>query len=365
MNNRERIFSALQLKQPDRVPIFDYFDKAPLIKISNVLFGNDTPMKVSTMAGVDGAVTDLDYQYMDLQIRVIKALDLDAIITWQNIKCEKLPGKSDFIKDRFGIVYRTSEHGVPIPMEGPVKDKFDLDKIATFEPFPEEFDLIDYYKERAPERVLLFDIGDPFRMCWYLMGSMEKFLPLIIIEPDFVLKLSRIAAELLKKTVEMAIERGAEVIFMEGDLAFRENILMSKDQFMRFVNVFNHEICEVAHKRGVPIIKHSDGNIWPILDELIEAGFDGIHPIEPQAMDIKEVKNHLRDKACVCGNIDCADLLVTGDPNEVVAKVKDTIKDAAPGGGYILTSSNSIHPGCNAENVVTMFNTAKKHGVYT
>ena len=82
----------------------------------------------------------------------------------------------------------------------------------------------------------------------------------------------------------------------------------------------------------MPIIKRTDGNIWPILDGLLEAGFDGIHPIQPQCMDIKQVK--------------------------------DMIRKAAPGGGYILSSSNSVHPGCKGENVVAMFEAAKKYGTY-
>jgi uroporphyrinogen decarboxylase len=57
-------------------------------------------------------------------------------------------------------------------------------------------------------------------------------------------------------------------------------------------------------------------------------------------------------------------LLPFGTEEEVDAVVKDTIQKVAPGGGYILSSSNSIHPGCKAENVITMFKAAKKYGTY-
>ena len=114
----------------------------------------------------------------------------------------------------------------------------------------------------------------------------------------------------------------------------------------------------------MPIIKHTDGNLWPILNDLVEVGFDGIHPIQPQCMDIKEVKEQLRGKACVLGNIDCTYLLPFGSEEEVVATVRDTICKAAPGGGYILSSSNSVHPGCKGENVVAMFQAARKYGSY-
>jgi len=76
------------------------------------------------------------------------------------------------------------------------------------------------------------------------------------------------------------------------------------------------------------------------------------------------VKEHLRGKACVLGNIDCTYLLSFGEKEAVVESVKETIRQAAPGGGYILSSSNSIHPGCKGENVIAMFEAAKKYGVY-
>jgi uroporphyrinogen decarboxylase len=103
---------------------------------------------------------------------------------------------------------------------------------------------------------------------------------------------------------------------------------------------------------------------WPILNDLLEVGFDGIHPIQPQSMDIAKVKEHMRDKACVLGNIDCTYLLPFGTKEEVVEAVKDTLRKAAPNGGYILSSSNSIHPGCKGENVIAMFEATKKYGRY-
>jgi len=114
----------------------------------------------------------------------------------------------------------------------------------------------------------------------------------------------------------------------------------------------------------VKAVKHSDGNVWPILDDFIEVGFDGYHPVQPQSMDIGEVKTHLSGRACVIGNIDCRDLLVSGTEDEVEKSVRETIEAAAPGGGYIISSSNSIHPGCRPENYVAMLRAAQKYGGY-
>ena len=81
-------------------------------------------------------------------------------------------------------------------------------------------------------------------------------------------------------------------------------------------------------------------------------------------MDIGEVKASLKGRAAVLGNIDCSFLLPFGSEEEVEDSVRDTIRTAAPGGGYIISSSNSIHPGVKPENYIAMVKAARKYGAY-
>jgi len=81
-------------------------------------------------------------------------------------------------------------------------------------------------------------------------------------------------------------------------------------------------------------------------------------------MDIGEIKKDFWKKTCRLGNIDCGFLLVLGSPDEVRQSVKETIAQAAPGGGYIISSSNSIHPGCKPENYLAMVEAAREYGHY-
>ncbi len=364
MNNRERFLTAVKLQEPDRVPCVDWFDQASILNTAKVLMGEEFPEMKTMQSVVDHTIDDDAYAYHDLQIEIIKRLDLDAIVAWALKDFEPLAGKEDLVKDGYGIVWRMTQHGEPVPVEGPVKQAGDLKKIAEIKPSHNDFKLLEYFKENAPDRVLVFGVVDPFRLSWSLLGAMEKLLPLYVMDPDFCLQLTRITTDLVKQELELAIEKGAEVIVLEGDLAFKANTFMSKDHYRRFLKPFHQELCELAHKRDVPVIKHSDGNIWLIIDDLIEAGCDGIHPIEPQCLDIAEVKKHINGKACIIGNIDCMHLLPFGAEEEVIASVKETIQKAAPGGGYILSSSNSIHPGCKGENTIAMFEATKKYGAY-
>jgi uroporphyrinogen decarboxylase len=100
------------------------------------------------------------------------------------------------------------------------------------------------------------------------------------------------------------------------------------------------------------------------MEHMVQSGFDGIHPIQPQCMDIGEVKAKYGNRICLMGNIDCTYLLPAGTPEQVEQAVKETIRVAAPGGGYIISSSNTIHPSCKGENYVALVKAARKYGNY-
>jgi uroporphyrinogen decarboxylase len=82
-------------------------------------------------------------------------------------------------------------------------------------------------------------------------------------------------------------------------------------------------------------------------------------------MHLKKVKEYCGDRLCLLGNIDCVELLPYGTPAEVDEAVRQAIEDAGAGGGLIICSSNSLHPGVNPENCIAMFEATKKYGLYS
>ena len=113
-----------------------------------------------------------------------------------------------------------------------------------------------------------------------------------------------------------------------------------------------------------PIIKHSDGNIWSIIEKLVATGIDGIGPLEPAAdMDLFRVKQQYGDRVCVMGNID-VDLLSRGSEDDVRESIKDLIARVSKGGGHILSSGNSITSSVQPNNFKAMIDTAREFGRY-
>jgi uroporphyrinogen decarboxylase len=140
-------------------------------------------------------------------------------------------------------------------------------------------------------------------------------------------------------------------------------MLMSMEHFRDYIKPYKKEIVEYAHAKGLKCMKHSDGNMWALVDELIDIGFDGFHPVQPQCMNLAEVKAWFDGRVCMFGNVDCLDLLVFGTPDMVDEAVKQCIAEGSHGGGHILCSSNSLHPGVLPENALAMFRAAKTYGL--
>ena len=203
-----------------------------------------------------------------------------------------------------------------------------------------------------------------FTYGWVLVG-MENLLTFFRTDPEFARKLLDISAEYHLRVAELAIELGVDAIMCGDDLAYKTGLMMSRKDFQEFLLPHYKRIIELVHNKKVPFIKHCDGNIWEILDLFVEAGIDAINPLEPVAgMDIGEVKQKYGDRICLIGNIDCGDLLCRKTPKEVEKVVKETIRIAAPAGGYILSSSNAIQAAVKPENYQAMILATKKYGKY-
>ena len=184
-------------------------------------------------------------------------------------------------------------------------------------------------------------------------------------EPEFAEAVMDVVAETTEKVARNAVRAGADIVTLGDDYAATHGPMFSREHFQRLVLPRMQRVVDAIHEEGGIVVKHSDGNLWPILDLIVDSGVEGINPIEPVAnMDIGEVKQKYGDRVCIVGNIDCGDLLSNGTTEQVDATVKKCIQDAAKGGGFMLCSSNSIHSSVNPDNYVAMVRAGQKYGKY-
>lgn len=153
---------------------------------------------------------------------------------------------------------------------------------------------------------------------------------------------------------------GFDLVWTADDIAGKNGMLVSPKMFRE--RILPH-IRRVAENISIPWIFHSDGNLSAVLDDLMDLGITGLHPIEPGAMDIREVKRRYGKRLCLIGNVD-VHTLSAGTPADVEAEVTGLLRDVAPGGGYMLSSGNSVAAYCRIENVRTMADTLHRLGTY-
>lgn len=147
------------------------------------------------------------------------------------------------------------------------------------------------------------------------------------------------------------------------DIAFTSSLLISPQMFREF---FKENVKKAASAIGKPWIYHSDGNFKLLLDDVIDIGACGIHPIEKGSMDTRWLKENYGDKLCLVGNVDINYILKDAPLEEVDQEVKNCVDLLGPGGRYIISDSNSIPEWCSAANVIEMGKAVEKYRyIYT
>jgi hypothetical protein len=192
------------------------------------------------------------------------------------------------------------------------------------------------------------------------------FLTSMATDPELINRYMEVTTAGALSFVHAQLEAGVDGIIGGNDWCFKSGPMFSPDNFRKFFVPHMRKIVELCHSYGVPYIKHLDGNVTKLLDILFkEVGIDALHPLEPSAgMDIYALKKIYGDQITFIGNLDCGELLTNGTPDQVVEQAQNLIRNVAPGGGYIFSSSNSIHDGVKLENLYAMLNTVKSFGRY-
>ncbi len=240
-----------------------------------------------------------------------------------------------------------------------------------FESFPwlraEDFDLsiLDQAAALLPVGMrIVIDLGKIFTPVWMLMGF-ESFCFALHQDRELVERLFQRVGEIQYGIAERALRHPmVGALWMPDDIAYKTGLMVHPDIFREHLFPWYAEIGKLAKARDIPYIYHSDGNVWEVMDDIVAAGFDAFHPIEPGTMDIYEVKEQYGDRLALIGNIDLRSTLTLGTPADVREEVRERIQRLAPGGGYIVSSSNSVPEYVPLANYVAMLEATYEYGRY-
>jgi len=335
MTPRERVMTALRCEEPDRVPFLDYFNTSVQVDLM--------PRKTFTFA------------------EFAKEIGMDGIYFTDYVApvfCKAHNGQD-------GATRGDMAHGdIEFLGEGLIRSEKDLHLMT----FPDPHDA--RYYDAAKRFVDRF--GNEDLALYAAMRPLGLFnvifsMPMM----DFAVAL-RYNIGLINTMMDMYVDwnctvieklqtTGIDFILANCDMAFNSGPLISPD-ILR--DVFLPKMKIVADVIQLPWVFHSDGDLNRVLDDLVTLGMDGLNPLQPPMMDLAGMKQRYGRRLCLWGNIDLNYTLTMGTPAEVDAEVKQRIHEAAPGGGYICASANSITPYCQIENVRAMLAAIKRYGRY-
>ena len=344
MTPRQRVIAALTGEVHDRVPYMELYIDEHFARRLLRLTPTDTPTPMSGTSPVTCAYFGGN-SYDPLNL--LKVLDLDGLL--MSIQ-PKIYFKTCLVDGSYFV------------KGGTIHTRADLKLIDLPDPdLPEIYEPVRRFIDRF--HPMGYAIG-----CFINLGSdpvvlsmgWDYFCYALYDDPELVNTMFDIYSKWYARAVKHICDLGFDFIWAGDDIAFNSGPMISPDTFRHY---FLPHYQRVAREITIPWIFHTDGNFLPLLEDLLSLGMDALHPIEPAAVDIVEVKEKVCGRVSLVGNIDI-NVLSNGTPEEIRNLTRSTIRAAAGDGRFILSSSNAITRSCQVENVLAMTTACRQFGKY-
>ncbi len=375
MTSRERVLTALNHEEPDRVPLF--------IGTSGVttLLGPGYE-RLKTHLGVRGGPPrwlSKPLQYAWLDEEVFQRLGSDA----RPMVAGPVPGSparevSDAeLVDAWGCIWKRRPEVSYYEILDPPLQNATLDDLDRH-PWPDLANPARFQglAARCKEiqdagHAVVFLSGLTLFEQAYILRGIENYLADMLGDEEFFTALITRMKSLAILTVRALLQEVGpyvDVLVTGDDLGTQESTLMSPADYRRLIKPHQAEYLAEIHKHTkAKVFFHSDGDILPLLGDLAEIGVDIINPVQVNAgkmADTARLKREFGKRLSFCGAIDTGWVLPRGTTADVRAEVRRRIRDLAPGGGYVAAAVHCIQPDVPPENVVAMCDAVREFGRY-
>lgn len=222
--------------------------------------------------------------------------------------------------------------------------------------------LFDIYNNLPDGMKLIVHGADIFTRSWIIMGF-EEFSYALYEDEELIAELFRQNAAAELEMLDVLVQNFSNkigAVFYSDDLAYTEGLMVSENVYRKYLWPYLRQIIQIAKDLNVPFIYHTDGKLWRLFDDFAEMGVNGIQPLEPKSMDLKELKEKEGHRFCLMGSIDI-DLLSRGTREEIDAMVAERIQTLGYNGGYTVGTSNTVPEYVNVNNYKAMIEAAFRY----
>ena len=341
----ERYLKALHCEEPDRVPQGDWHvDQRP----KEAFMGR--PVK-TLQDQVDFWYT-AGFDYMTASSGILEPVRAPEGMT------TKGDGVHTEYGDKVSREWALTHEGMLTSWE-----KFETYKWPTVDDLDlSKWDVFDKILPKGMKAILL--LGKIYTPAWMYMGA-ETFF-------DALEKDEELAGAIINKIGDIQFQTFLRVtehpcvgaVLNPDDIAFNTGLLVHPKYLRKYLFPWYKKMGKICREKGIGFIFHSDGDCTEVMDDLIDCGFHAFNPIQPNAMNIVEVKKKWGKKLCLIGNINLDSTLTLGTPEDVRAEVYERIRTIGPGGGYMVSSSNSITDYVPPENMKALLDATYEFGKY-
>jgi len=377
---RERVFAALEHREPDRVP---WGEHSIDYNVYEDILGRETFVQAKmkqTQAYWDGRRDEIVESYKRDVLDLVAALELDVVHVGRAAPAGYHPDAMEQVddntyRDEDGSLFRVSAttHDLRIwkrntagyvapTLEGLQREIDEADSHPPPAPDDSCWDVVRHAVKEMKDTHFIMLLCEGLEFPRFGATEEEAWMNLIL-QPDICRKVAELRGRQMVRNVAAYAQLGVDGIMPCGDLGSSTSLMASPEIYREMVYPWHKAHADEAHRHGLKILKHCCGHVWPVIDEL--AGlYDAYEGIQASAgMDIKKLKERVGDKLCLWGGI-WHEHIILGGVDDIRADAAYAFTHAAPGGGYIMGSTHSLAVGAKKENLLEMKRCRDECGAY-
>jgi len=378
---RERVFAALEHREPDRIP---WGEHSIDYNVYEDILGRPTLDQAkfkTTQALWDGRRDEVVESIKRDRIDLVKALDMDMIhvaaVPPKDYQPEPMEKIDDVTyRNKNGALYRISatthdlmfwkppenRQYTPPTIESLQKDINELEAMPPEDPNDSKWEAVRHIVREMKDTHFVSLMSDDLAFPRFGATEEESWMNLVL-EPEICRKRAELKGKQLLRMLDVQAKLGVDAIIPCGDLGSSTALMANPAIYRDMVYPWHKAHVEKAHSLGLKVIKHCCGHTWPVIHELAEV-YDAYEGIQASAgMDIARLKREVGDQLCLWGGI-WHEHIILGSAKDIRNDARHAFGSAAPGGGYIMGSTHSLAVDAKPENILQMKRCRDEWGLY-